>query len=795
MARGDSLLSPAKLAAQVRQRLVSQATAALHSLLEKVQERLSALMDEMVPSPEAQLRRDAWMAYQQLKERWLEGTVKAWQSALEASVRPSAPASESPAELELLGMDVLEHQIIASRLALSLMEKTAQAVNDLRQRLKFLNDDQALDDDDIVHPEVLILPLVEQWEACGLSRQSWQLVSSLIQQHINEQLQKVYVQCNQELIAQGVLPVIEFAAKPPSAVSAQLASASPVQEQMSAPETPAPQAQSQGVAPPPNGAGMLLGPSVPAGQEGRAQHMLEQLGRLLGGAFLSSAASSAGSSGAASAALAGGASMPMPLAAPAAMAPASACGSYPGPTASLMLALAQQPRLNDYHLGGAQGGGPQLATPVLIGQVASELRQQSTDLKGKAGTDNEKAIIELVALMFQAILQEDRIPPVVRVWFARLQMPVLRIALADSEFFQKLDHPARQLIDHMGSCVLGFDASGISSEELETEIKRVVQVIEQYPDTGERVYRRVYEEFKAFLKRHLAKKSVAQKVLGVAEQLEQKETLTIQYTIELRDQLKDMPVREEIRAFLFKVWAEVLAVSTLRQGKQQEQTLLLKKAAADLIWAASAKPSRSDRTKVIADLPELLQSLRTGMTLLGTVRSAQDAHINIISAVLADAFMSKTEVIADEQIQALAKRLAELDDYVGEGSGEELSLSAEDIEELLGVDAGELDVITEGGGQASAAMMSWLRQLALGSWFTLSYQSALLPVQHVWRSPLGHLYLFASNAGHSYLFQSSRLGAYLQSGLLVPQEDESLMTRATRIALAAIQAHPERLLN
>ncbi|WP_264568419.1 DUF1631 domain-containing protein [Rhodoferax antarcticus] len=415
-------------------------------------------------------------------------------------------------------------------------------------------------------------------------------------------------------------------------------------------------------------------------------------------------------------------------------------------------------------------------------------------VKGKAQTDNEKAIIELVALMFQSILQEDRIPAGARVWFARLQMPVLRIALADPDFFNKLDHPARQLIDHMGSCVLGFDSSGISTEALEAEIKRVVQVVEQYPETGDRVYKRVYEEFQQFLKKHLAKKPSAQKVMGVAEQLEQKETLAIQYTIELRDQLKDMPVREEIRSFLFKVWAEVLAVSTVRQGKQHEETLMLKKTATDLIWAASAKPNRADRSKVIAGLSGLLLNLRDGMNRLGIVRSAQEAHIKVISDTLADAFMAKTEAIADEQIQAMALRLAELDDYISDDGGEELPLDTENIEELLGVETTDLDVINEGGGQASAVMLEWARDLALGSWFALNYKTNIAQVQFVWRSPLGHLHLFANNLGHSYLFQTPRLAAYLQVALLDPQEDEPLTARATRSALGEIQANPSRLL-
>jgi hypothetical protein len=44
--------------------------------------------------------------------------------------------------------------------------------------------------------------------------------------------------------------------------------------------------------------------------------------------------------------------------------------------------------------------------------------------------------------MFQSILAEERIPAAVRVWYARLQMPVLRVALAEPEFFGSLEHPA-----------------------------------------------------------------------------------------------------------------------------------------------------------------------------------------------------------------------------------------------------------------------------------------------------------------------------------------------------------------
>jgi len=47
---------------------------------------------------------------------------------------------------------------------------------------------------------------------------------------------------------------------------------------------------------------------------------------------------------------------------------------------------------------------------------------------------------------------------------------------------------------------------------------------------------------------------------------------------------------------------------------------------------------------------------------------------------------------------------------------------------------------------------------------------------------------------HSYLIRAGRLAAYLQAGLLLAQEEETLTVRATRDALVKLEANPERLL-
>ncbi len=472
----------------------------------------------------------------------------------------------------------------------------------------------------------------------------------------------------------------------------------------------------------------------------------------------------------------------------------SATSAQP-PSPALARAMAERPQYAGSGSGGGTGTVYEDFSPAGVVKAADKLREKTDELKKKAETKGEKAIIEMVALMFQAILAEDRIPPAIRVWFARLQMPVLRVALAEPEFFGTLNHPARQLIDRMGSCVMGFDASGITGTALETEIKRVVQVIEQYPETGKRVFQIVYDEFQKFLAKFLTGKEKTQKVVSVAQQVEQKETLAIQYTIELRNMLKDIPVRDEIRTFLFKVWAEVLAVSAVRKGPKDAETVTLKKAAADLVWSASAKPNRNDRARVIQDLPQLLQRLRSGMGLLGMAVADQDAHIKIVSDTMADAFMSKTQAIPQAQIDAMTQRLANLEDFVSEDGLGDLPLDAESIEMMLGIDASTIDVVTNGGSKPTPAMVAWAQELQLGAWFTLDHNGKVTQVQFVWRSDRKHLNLFASAAGHSYLIQAGRLAAYLQAGLLLPQEEETLTVRATREALTRLEANPERLVS
>ncbi len=774
-----------QLAHEARKRFVAAAERAMVELGAALDTRLQELMDEAAPSREMNNRRDAWSLYQRHRAAWVAGTVEDWQAALQPQT--AKPQRRTDGGFELVGTEVVEDKILASRLALGLMENVSVELNDLHFRIRHLEQVRELDNHDILRPEVLFLWMIKRWSATGLSRQAWLSVHEVARKIMTERLLQACVNCNTFLIERGVLPIIALEdrvkrvppAEPrfelsrsdlptspslPSSAQPRSSGASGARSASGEAGSPVPGQMSAGRSESGYGSAAeetrMLTRTVPmARARSQALGVVGQLKRLLTG---SNAASGEG----------GAPYRPSPALA-AAMAPAAATSGRAAESDTLIL---------DY-------------SPAGVARAADDLRSRSKDLKGKAQTQGEKAVIEVVALMFQAILQEDRIPPAIRLWVARLQMPVLRVALAEPDFFGTLDHPARQLLDRMGSCVMGFDGSGINGSALETEIKRVVQVIEQYPETGRRVYQLVYDEFQKFLAQYLTGQASTQKAVSVAQQVEQKETLTIQYTIEMRNMLKDMPVSDAISQFLFKVWAEVLALAAMRKGPQHADTLALKKLATDLVWSASAKPNRSDRARVIAGLPQLLQNLRVGMTLLGVSTAEQDAHVKTVNDTLADAFVSKTQAIPAAQIAAMAERLAHLEDFVDDDAMGVLPLDAQNIEMMLGIDASNIDVVTDGGSSPSAAMTAWVQELQIGSWFTLDHNGRVVQVQFVWRSARQHLNLFASTDGRSYLIQAARLAAYLQAGLLIPEEQETLTVRATRDALGKLAANPERLLS
>jgi hypothetical protein len=760
---------PKALAAQARRTFLNVLLYGAPNALSAVEEGAKLLASQAAPPDLLLRRRDAWSDMQRLRAKWQQSLVERLQRRQSGSLQdagPSGPAglTHRGAELSLVDDDTIEHEILSSRLALAAMDQASSEFTDLRSRMTVMERRDELSSSDVLRPHVVAREVLDAWRTAGLSVEAWRALQPVLHDEVGHLVVLAYHETNKWLIAHGVLPEIDLR---PLIRRARDVGVSTAGSTGSAAAS-ALAGGAAAAAHTPSGPGSLR---HSVGEETRlmtrasnllraseqAQAVLGRLNRLVGKQVPDFEATTS---------------------------------FHASP--KLVAAIADAEREVVQRL--RSTSPDQLVIPSGPA-LLDNLQEQKQALKRSTESPIERATIEIVALLFQSILTEERLPASVRVWFARLQMPVLRVAITEPDFFATTDHPARRLIDRMGACVMGFDAStaGSMGDALEKEIKRVVQVVEAYPDTGRRVFQTVLVEFEKFLEHYFTKENeTSRKGVSLAQQVEQREILTIQYTIELRKMLNEVPVQEGVREFLFQIWADVLAMTAVKTGAQSDPTKAMKRAAADLIWSASAKVSREERAEVIRRLPPLLKTLRDGMANAGVATDKQDEHIQALNNSLAAAFTAKAAAIPSERLDELMLRLETLEELLPDT---EVEIDESMVLDLSGHETSGLEVVAEGGSMPSPAMVAWARGIQVGSWFKLDYRGRNEPVQLAWQGLRKQLSLFSSPAGRCVLFQQHRLAAFLQAGLMVPAEEEALTVRATRNALAKLDADPSRLLN
>ncbi|MET0333335.1 MAG: DUF1631 family protein, partial [Rhizobacter sp.] len=578
------------LAAQARRSYVERLLSGVPSVVHAVEEGARLLAAQTAEHTLQYKRRDVATDLRKSAPNWINGIISSLRGALVSGVvsasRPGdlPPPGRSMPGMALVDDDTIETEILSSRLALAMMDRASWEFTDLRSRMSVLEKREELDTNDVLRPHVLARIVTSTWRSASLSQEAWRTLQAVLHEEFAHFAEEAYHETNRWLIQQRVLPEIDLRPFIRRTRNSYGTAGGAV------PSAPAPV----------SAANSNHGRLGTVGEETRmmtraggfargsdhAEAVLGRLNRLIGRQVSD---------------FAGTAQMPQA-------------------SAGLKAAINEaqqgiQRRLVTTSGGVPAEGGRVAEGPVSTPALLEELHQRKQALKQAASTPVERATIEIVALLFQSILMEERIPAVVRVWFARLQMPVLRVAVSEPDFFATVDHPARRLIDRMGACVMGFDSTSRAvADTLEKEIKRVVQVVEAYPDTGRRVFQTVLTEFEKFLEHYFKNENeMTRKGVSLAQQVEQRETLAIQYTIELRKMLNEVPVQEGVREFLFHVWADVMAMTAVKHGPQGTETKAMKRVAADLIWSASAKVSREERAEVIRRLPPLLKTLREGM--------------------------------------------------------------------------------------------------------------------------------------------------------------------------------------
>jgi hypothetical protein len=257
---------------------------------------------------------------------------------------------------------------------------------------------------------------------------------------------------------------------------------------------------------------------------------------------------------------------------------------------------------------GAIGG---LMAVNLIRQHRDELMRASTGAL-------DHMVIDIVAALFDQVLSDPKVPPQMARQIARLQLPVLRVALKDMGFFSSRKHPVRKLVNRIASLAASFDDfdDGPGKETL-ARVSALVQDIVEGEFDQMALYEEKLSELEAFIREQTAQ--TAAEHADVAQLLGGKEAdLRIQqrYMRALQSQLNSLSLQDFLRDFLAQVWSQVQVLTLAQDGPQSERAQRMKRTARELVLSVQPKGAPQLRKEFLVKLPGLMKDLNEGLDLI-----------------------------------------------------------------------------------------------------------------------------------------------------------------------------------
>lgn len=280
------------------------------------------------------------------------------------------------------------------------------------------------------------------------------------------------------------------------------------------------------------------------------------------------------------------------------------------------------------HMQDASAG---FAGPLMAVNLIRAHREELVRASGGAALD--QMVIDIVAALFDQVLSDPKVSPQMARQIARLQMPVLRVALGDMSFFNSRKHPVRRFVNRIASLSASFEDydSGPGQACLERVTALVNDIVDGDFDRME-TYEAKLAELEAFIESENAREAAEN--AAVAALLTGKEAdlrVHQRYMQILKRELADVELPDFVRDFLSQIWSQVQVMASARDGAQSALALRMKKAGHDLALSVQPKGLPQLRKAFLLKLPQLMKDLNEG---LGMIQWADEAKQAFFSQLL-----------------------------------------------------------------------------------------------------------------------------------------------------------------
>ncbi|MFC7516922.1 DUF1631 family protein [Herbaspirillum sp. GCM10030257] len=419
----------------------------------------------------------------------------------------------------------------------------------------------------------------------------------------------------------------------------------------------------------------------------------------------------------------------------------------------------------------------------------------------------ERMTVDIVAMLFEIILDDEQIPAELRQHIGRLQIPILKAAVIEPDLMHDDAHPARLLLNRMSSASVNVDPASADGKQLIGEIDRVVSRILQEFDADVSIFSDSLLQFERFLV-DFVRQDDSRTVQAIeAVEAAEKFSILLNNTMDtLCEVLLPLNVDKRISDFLIRIWPHVLVHAAWRDVEEGRQSTApdclvqqYRGLLPELLWSIQDKRTPADRSALMRILPGMVKRFRDALMLIQLPEEEAKEILDILmemhTQVLRGILKTRdADLVGLEELQQQFARLVVSWERVSWGLGDPPQVRASLIEHVFakrGVVAQQnLGMGTAGTSPADREFLTQTYLLGTRVQFMQERGSAEVetsggtPGQLVWISTHRSLYLFKQeNDACLILFSYSSLLEALRDETVLPLEYAPVFERAVESLL------------
>jgi hypothetical protein len=424
--------------------------------------------------------------------------------------------------------------------------------------------------------------------------------------------------------------------------------------------------------------------------------------------------------------------------------------------------------------GPAQAGGGSMPAPGFVqsGSMGNVFLLPQIKEQAPAGslTRADEGTIDLLSAVFDTVFRDESISPEIRNLIRFLQIPVLKAALVDKNFFFQEAHPARRMIDLLSR--MGWENRKDPDDPLYKAMQRSVEKVSEDHEEEMTVFTEAVNELEASIKAEEAAAAAAM-AEPIAKALKQEKmsvaAKSAKDAVALR--IGTGEVVAIVEAFLENKWVSVLTIAYSVEDEKPGAVNNATQTMDDLIWSVRPKITQDERKKLISKLPTLLSTLNKWLDVI----KWQDADRLQFFAELAECHAS----IVRAPIEMSPERQVEI-------AMEVAKQDAERRMQLQAVAEVKAEEVPPPDDDANIEVDS----LARGMWLEFDQEDgSKRKVKLAWISPLKTLYIFSTTGRQeAFSITGEAMAQQFRNGTVRLIRTEGVVAAALSVAMSGAAA-------